>query len=329
MLPCLRALLNQVIDYAGLFPPAELAMEPAIRHYARYMSEPESWMLGRFICPAARLEELHPFITTLFYPVSPLTLSVLGRGGTNADDFLAGLHADLQAIAAFRQRHGPRVLVDALEIKWPTALCRLQTTNELRHLLEQTANVIEAEGPPQMHIAYEAGFSPDGRAAIDAIVQTLAESAKDNRSKKRQKYASHGFKLRCGGVQAAAFPAPEQVAWVLSACSEHAVPLKFTAGLHHPLRHYANSVQTKMHGFINVLLASVVAFEEKWDVNRLVELLNVEGDQQFHPTSEGWIWAKYLFPTDMVSSVRTRFGLSFGSCSFDEPRDDLRGLGWL
>src|SRR5438445_13553439 len=57
----LRALLEGVIDYAGLFPPAKLPMEQAIRNYARYRREQEGWMLGRFLCPASRLAELAPF----------------------------------------------------------------------------------------------------------------------------------------------------------------------------------------------------------------------------------------------------------------------------
>jgi hypothetical protein len=53
-----RALLAGAIDYAGLFPPAGLAMEEAVRHYRRYRGGADAWALGRFVCPAARLEEL-------------------------------------------------------------------------------------------------------------------------------------------------------------------------------------------------------------------------------------------------------------------------------
>lgn len=52
-----RSLLASLIDYAGLFPPASLTMEEAVKNYVRYRSSPQAWMLGRFIVPAARLEE--------------------------------------------------------------------------------------------------------------------------------------------------------------------------------------------------------------------------------------------------------------------------------
>jgi hypothetical protein len=59
MSPSLRELLNGIIDYAGLFPPANLPLDEAVRNYARYRTEPESWMLARFVCPARRLAELN------------------------------------------------------------------------------------------------------------------------------------------------------------------------------------------------------------------------------------------------------------------------------
>ena len=109
-----RALLTGIIDYAGMFPPANLPLDEALRNYLRYRSEPESWMLGRFICPAARLAELDAY-RGLFQEGPPFAFSVLGRGGSTDNEFLAGLRADIADIAAFRARHANRVTVQVLE----------------------------------------------------------------------------------------------------------------------------------------------------------------------------------------------------------------------
>src|SRR5689334_20933712 len=105
----LRALLSGILDYAGLFPPARLPLDAAVRNFARYRTEPEAWMLGRFVCPAARLAELSPFVDELFRTGPPLAITALGRGGDTAAEFTEGLHADLQTVAEFRGRHGDRV----------------------------------------------------------------------------------------------------------------------------------------------------------------------------------------------------------------------------
>src|SRR4051812_517732 len=101
MAPSLRAMLGGIIDYAGLFPPARLSLDPALRNYARYRSEPEAWMLGRFICPAAKLGELAGY-GDLFRAQPPFVFSALGRGGASRAEFLTGLKADLEAVGQFR-----------------------------------------------------------------------------------------------------------------------------------------------------------------------------------------------------------------------------------
>ena len=53
----LRSLLTGLVDYAGLFPPAELAMAQAVEKYASYRKGAHTWMLGRFVLPVPRLEE--------------------------------------------------------------------------------------------------------------------------------------------------------------------------------------------------------------------------------------------------------------------------------
>ena len=54
----LQTLLHEVVDYAGLFPPAALPIDEAAEHYATYRASDEAWMLGRFVVPAGRLAEL-------------------------------------------------------------------------------------------------------------------------------------------------------------------------------------------------------------------------------------------------------------------------------
>jgi len=64
-----QALLANLIDYAGMFPPASLSLEEAVRKYEEYQRGSYAWMLGRFIVPLARARE-----------VTHLPLSVLGDG---------------------------------------------------------------------------------------------------------------------------------------------------------------------------------------------------------------------------------------------------------
>ncbi|MEI7876916.1 MAG: hypothetical protein WCI96_03230 [Planctomycetota bacterium] len=52
-----RLLLDSILDYAGLFPPAQLGMQPTVENFSRYRKGPDSWMLGRLVVPVARFPE--------------------------------------------------------------------------------------------------------------------------------------------------------------------------------------------------------------------------------------------------------------------------------
>jgi hypothetical protein len=50
-----RACLSGLIDYAGLFPPAELPMNAAVGNFLQYSKGDHAWVLGRFVTPAAQI----------------------------------------------------------------------------------------------------------------------------------------------------------------------------------------------------------------------------------------------------------------------------------
>jgi hypothetical protein len=134
--------------------------------------------------------------------------------------------------------------------------------------------------------------------------------------------------LRTGGVTPDAFPTSTQIAKALVSPLTHQVPIKFTAGLHHPLRMHRDEVQTKMHGFLNVLGAAVLAAEHKWNETQTTAMLNDEDANSFSFGEHFFAWRDWQIDIKRLKD-RRKFVTTFGSCSFDEPREDLRDLGFL
>ncbi len=70
----LEALLRGAVDYGGLYPPAELSMNAAVEHYARYRAGPHRWMLGKFVVGSSRLNALDNHLASIgsddVWPVS-------------------------------------------------------------------------------------------------------------------------------------------------------------------------------------------------------------------------------------------------------------------
>ena len=118
-----------------------------------------------------------------------------------------------------------------------------------------------------------------------------------------------------------ATPSSETLAEFLCAAAARRLPFKATAGLHHPIR-------TSMHGFLNVFVGATFAWLGM-DRIMLTNLLNEADPQAFDFQNDGLRWRDRCASTAEVAQARREFAHSFGSCSFEEPIDDLRALGLM
>ena len=286
-----EALLGRVVDYAGLFPPAALDMATAVRQYQQYLQSEDGWMLGSFVVPAARLEEF----AAAFEQVccgekeSPWTLSIV-CAGEGADD--------ARRVAEFRQG---AAFIGSLETK---AADPRMAEEILERLPAARARYVE--------------FSPQHAAEILPVLADRGARAK----------------IRMGGVTPETIPDLEDVARFLTSCMRERVPFKATAGLHHAVRGpraltgKPDSPRATMHGFLNLFLAAALAYfgdEQQAIVGTLAE----EDASAFRGDDDVIRWHDHILITDQVERVRSEFAMSFGSCSFTEPLDDMKEMGWI
>ena len=302
----LRALLGRSIDYAGMFPPCTLEIGPALRNQAEYVRSNDSWMLSAFVLPIAKFDDAAQLVSQ-FDKHRALRVSALGAKTENAKDFLGELRRAAETIRSF-QKHADRASVIQFEMVLPVR-AGLVLDVDLPGLNEAAAMLADLK----LQTFWE--------TPAEAAEQTIALLA-------RAKQPSFGYKLRTGGVTADAFPSSVQIARALLASTKHHVPIKFTAGLHHPVRQFRDEVKTEMHGFLNVLGAGVLSAEHHWDEAQTIEMLEDQTtrDFEFHDTVFGW--REWEVTLDRIKA-RRKFVTSFGSCSFDEPREDLRELNLL
>ncbi|MEP6808610.1 MAG: hypothetical protein ABI992_00060 [Chthoniobacterales bacterium] len=298
----LQALLASAIDYAGLFPPTKLALEPALRNQAAYLRDQDAGMLGAFVLPIAKFEEASGLLSK-FSGNHRLRVSALGAKTENATHFMDALQKGATAIHEFNTRQSRSAVVTQIEVALPS--------QPGVHLAD--ANALLAD----LNLATFWEAAPD---EAERTIGFLAERAPS--------FDTFGFKLRTGGVIASAFPSSIQIARALVAAVSQQVPIKFTAGLHHPIRQFHPSVQAKMHGFVNVLGAGVMAAEHDWDVQQTARMLEDEDPSGFSFDEDGFTWTTWQIPTERIT-VHRKIVTSFGSCSFDEPREDLRALQLL
>lgn len=294
----LQALLTGAIDYAGLFPPAKLPMRDAVARYADYRGCSESWALGRFVVPVARLDEFASALATVGAAAQEWRLSAL-LGEEPA--------MDAHRIRSFNAVNAGSAFIDSAEMKAagsPSAA-------------RQTIAAAVEQLPPSTRLFIELPLGDELPGFMAAVAIEHA-----------------GAKVRTGGVTPEAFPNVRHLAQFLLCCAQHNAQFKATAGLHHPWRgRYAltyepQSPATTMFGFLNVLVAAAVA-RKGGTLGEVADVLEIERGSDVQFGDDDIRWRNWRMQTQDLLETHSTFALSFGSCSFEEPLADLRRLTLL
>ncbi len=284
-----RALLAGIVDYAGLFPPAQLHLAAAVRAYAAARRGPHAWMLGRFVLPAARSDE---------FAAACLAWQPLD-GAWEVSLLAADVPAARAAIERLRAACGARVAVASVEFG----------------LLDLAGLDVALTRVPDLPTEIEIYFEiPLGAERGERLARLGGSGA--------------SAKIRTGGLHAEAVPSVTELAEFLSDCARARLPFKATAGLHHACRaeyrltYALDSPTAVMHGFVNLAAAAALAFHAQADVAALERVL-LAPDPLAWLADDGLAHAGGRLDCMALAECRARFLRSFGSCSFDEPANEI------
>jgi hypothetical protein len=200
-------------------------MEKSVRNYASYRKGPDRWALGRFVLPAARLEEFEAKAAPLLEEGEPWPLSVLGGHD---------LAADLKTLEAFRERHLRNARVASLEIKAASAA-------EVR----KAAGVIGR----RIETFFEIPITQDPTELLDAI------HGERGRAKIRSGGTTKGAAPSPAEIARFLQAASSRAAFKATAGLHHAVRSL------RPLTYEKGCDSDVMHGFLNLFLASCLALQ--------------------------------------------------------------------
>ncbi len=365
----LRTLLASAVDYAGLYPPASLAMVHCVANFANYLHHPHSWLLGRFVLPASRLDE---FLEAR-ERVAPVDEAKDDAGPVDAIEhpwrlsaILSGDFAhEIEVIKAFNHgTHG--ALIEAVELCVSTP----EEIKEVRRLAEPGIRVFFEVRPERAAellplISHEGSYASPQQAKYglpphQANCGLVGDPglAGDPAGDHARGHAGCYAKLRTGGVSAEAIPSVEVVVDFLVRCAEFNLPFKATAGLHHalrcvaPLTYEAESPRATMYGFLNLFTAAAIEWSAQkaggpapremlaacladsdrkhwWFTDHTLTWRGVPEPPHPSKPTTGLPGTPLKFQLGTLAEMRSKFALSFGSCSFEEPIDELRALELL
>jgi hypothetical protein len=297
-LKAVDALLKGLVDYAGLFPPASESMRTALENYATYREGSDRAALGRFIVPVTRLAELEEQGHDLLSRgggTEPWRLSVLVNGDVRAAS---------DQMLRFNSRHlagsrdGP-ALIDVVELK----------ASDPSDVEQQNSRL-----PDSFCQYYEIPIQSDTAPFVEVIASVGARA-----------------KMRTGGVTPDAFPSARDIVAFMTTCHRKSVPFKATAGLHHPIRgsyrltYEPASAKGVMFGFLNVFMAAALVYSGQGE-SAARDVLEETDPSAFAFSDNAITWRGIVVDVNRIAGFRSEFAISFGSCSFREPVDELAVL---
>lgn len=291
MLSSVHTLLNSSVDYAGLFPPAQLSLCQSMANYAQYGSSPDCWLLGRFVLPASRLDELRPLLSEFSLSRWPVSVIV----GQDIEEAIAQIQSCVSH---------PQIVVESLE--FPPL-----DPGTIAHLLPLFTTQIES--------FFEVPWS-----ALDDYLPVL-QSTQSAAKFRTGGITADTFPSNVHLAQAILGCAERRIPFKATAGLHHPLPAVY------PLSYELDSATTMMHGFLNVALLAAIAFHEPVSLEEALVVLAVKeekhnADNAFQFFAEHITWGDRTLSLTDIKMARRHSFRSFGSCSFEEPVMDLRAL---
>ncbi|MDV6013659.1 hypothetical protein [Haloechinothrix sp. LS1_15] len=285
------ALMDGLVDDAGLFPPTALDMADAVARHREDVAVAHPMLTQRFLCPASRVGELRGHLR----PGDRFRVGLIADGGAD------GLQATVDEIAGD----------DRLELALVEFPLRATGQTEPAAAARAAALAVDATGVPEgVPLYLEPVRLAEAAALADAVAARPGTSAG----------RTVGVKFRCGGVSAELFPEPEELAGALLAAVGHGVPVKATAGLHHAVRHTDQGTGFVHHGYLNLVLATADA----------VAGTAVDGVADTLRGSDADTLAVRARSLDAATVAATRRVLrSYGSCDTRVPVAEAAELGLM
>ena len=287
----LRALLDQLFDFAGIYPPAELSMSDAIKEYLNRRSSADAFLQQRFACGSGRLGELLEGLESV--NADGLEIAVVGPTTTDRAAWESALELCAKQLNQFESKSGNRASVGSFEIRVPNNTDIGSWMPDLR-------------GFDGVDVFVEL---PWGDGQVDAISH-IAE------------FETFGVKARTGGLSVDAYPSASDLSKFIHECCASEVPFKLTAGLHHAR---VGQGAAHEHGYLNVAVATAMAIAEDLSSDEIREVLECR-DLTFGPDSI----AAVDLEIDLEDIADGRALLAaIGTCSIEEALTDLRTLGLM
>lgn len=279
----LRALLDHVVDYAGMYPPAGLDVPTAARNYAAYRASDDRWMLGRFVVGVANVPELRATIRSMRPVQTAWPVTVVAPDASAATGVLRGPDD-----AALR--------IECVEVRAGTVV---------------DVTLVARAADKKRDVYVEVALDDSMESMLDAIAT----------AKLRAKVRTGGLTAEAfpSAIMLARFIRAcidRSLPFKATAGLHHPMRGRY------PLTYASSAPSGEMFGFLNLFLAAALMRNDLSDEDA-VALLEEADPSAISVEDQAIRWREHVADIEAIKATRLKSATSFGSCSFREPVEEL------
>src|SRR5690554_1931847 len=141
-----KPFLDEIIDYAGLYPPASLELVDAFDTFLKHRNSTHSWLLSKFVIGSIQLKELGELLHKVPKKELPIELAIVAPATTEFNEFKQAITTVVKEVALLRSEEHTSELQSR-----PHLVCRRLLEKKKEHCYRCPGESLPASAPPKRH----------------------------------------------------------------------------------------------------------------------------------------------------------------------------------
>jgi hypothetical protein len=323
MVKSLEQLLTSSVDHSGLLVKSKEELREVLKEYVEFANSPYRGMLSKFVIPHNYIPLLAQFADRKHLLKGPLSLCVKGPETETIDDFRNALKDIEKEILSAHSGYPGEVRTPILELKLPdVSVENLNPENLVKALEAVVTKAAESRLLPH-RVFFELPAGQKNIEAAKKITKVIAVHNKSILKRKVDNYLFSGLKINCSDHDGKNVPDANYLAEVMLYARDANVALKFSGAENTPFPSYNYSNGSRVHGFINVLVGSMLSYTQDLNLEETISIIDDKNPENFS-FKDGYIaWKGLAAPTMEIKMLRM---LSITSFNMNTLRTPIHGL---
>jgi hypothetical protein len=323
MINSTEQLLSECFDYAGIFPPAQISLDEALKNYVRLKRSSDKWIFSRFVIPHHLVPKLAHFADRRDGNEGPLSLCIAGPEVKTLHDFKNTILNIEKDILSVHSDFPGEARTNILELMLPQTSVENLNPEEMVKALEAVVSTSANSRLLPHRVYFEISRDNFDIDTAKKVIKVIAVHNKSILKRKIDNYLFSGFKINCGDAEKGLVPDARYLAEIMLYARDANVAVKFGGNVRHAYPKYDYELDTQEHGVLNLLLAGILAYTQDLNTEETIQVLEEKNAANFIFKEKYMAWRELAAPITELKMLRM---LSINTFNIKRTDDVLQSL---